>query len=492
MDVDPRLEGADRFALFDLGTLARDGMDAWLAETLQRCADWFRASGASIFLLETEGLFRIRAKSGGQATMPPDAFVRLGEGIAGTVLQSGLPLIVGDPVDNPILKQQGLGAKREIASSMVVPLIGDSEARLGVMNFSRSGEEVPFVESDLGEAVSLGRHVAMALTNARLVDLLQKSLADRDRKTDQLRAVLGTMAGTVHTFDQDGLFEAGPTPNPRLSDRIEQGVQSVLKSKEEFETKVYDQTSDETWIVSISPLRTGGGVVTVQDVTKYQRAEEEAARLRRLAEIGQMTAAVAHELRNPLTGIRGAAQLILSDPSFGPEYARVIEDEAIKMDGLCTDFLEISKPLRLKLESQRLGTVTERIVSLYRADFEEAGVGLKLDVDQPEAEIQIDAKRVEQVLHNLLRNALQASRRGGQVVVHVSNGLLSVTDNGEGMDEESKLRLFSPFFTTKAHGTGLGLCNVRRIIDAHGATVDVFSELGRGTRFEVCFKRNVA
>lgn len=492
MDVDPRLDGTDRFALFDLATLSRDGMDAWLVETLQRCAQWFRASGASAFLLEEGDLYRIRARTGRQAKMPGDAYVKVGEGIAGTVLSAGVPLIVGDPTKNPVLNAKGVGSKKDIASAMVVPLIGTEDERIGVLNFSRSANEPPFLDNDLSEAVSLGRHVAMAVTNARLVDLLQKALADQDRKTDQLVAVLGTMAGTVHVFDGRGQFEDGQAPKPRLRGRIEESIQTVLSTRQQVEAKVYDQESDETWLLTVAPLRTGGGVVTVQDMTRYQRAEEETSRLRRLAEIGQMTAAVAHELRNPLTGIRGAAQLISAEPSLAEEYAKVIEEEAIKMNGLCSDFLELSKPLKLKLEQRKLGEVASRVVGLYEPEFVDADVDLEIEVVQPDPDVSIDAKRVEQILHNLLRNALQASRPGTRVLVQVANGLMTVADQGTGMDEEAKARLFSPFFTTKPSGTGLGLCNVRRIIDAHGATVDVWSEPGQGTRFEVCFKRNVA
>ena len=104
----------------------------------------------------------------------------------------------------------------------------------------------------------------------------------------------------------------------------------------------------------------------------------------------------------------------------------------------------------------------------------------------------VDPKRVEQIVHNLLQNALQACDKGGRVELVITDGQLVVSDNGSGMDDETRSRLFAPFFTTKAQGTGLGLCNVRRIVDAHGGSVEVWSEPGKGTRFEVNFRRNAA
>jgi len=492
MSLRPTLEGQDLFGLFDLSLLTQNGMDVWLVETVERCAAWFRASGASAFLMDSDGVIRIKAKSGNQAPIPDDAMIEMGEGIAGTVLLAGKPKLLGDPNEDPILSAHGVDTRREIASSMVVPLIGLTGEKIGVMNFSRSTGESPFVESDLGQAAKLGAHVAMAISNARLVVLLQKSLAANDRKKEQLLAVLASIAGMVLVFDSDGQVEGG-NPSPGfLMGESRNAIHSCLESGRKLEVQVTDPETDRTWILFASPMRTGGGVLTAQEITCFQRSQEEASRLRRLAEIGQMTAAVAHELRNPLTGIRGAAQLIVNDPSIAGEYAQIILDEAIKMNLLCDEFLDVSRPLKLKLAPHKLSDVVRKVKDLWMSEFESSGVNLELNVRTAEVEMAVDPKRVEQIVHNLLQNALQACDKGGRVELVITDGQLVVSDNGSGMDDETRSRLFAPFFTTKAQGTGLGLCNVRRIVDAHGGSVEVWSEPGKGTRFEVNFRRNAA
>lgn len=492
MSVGSKIEEQDHFSLFDLSLLTQNGMESWLVTTINRCAEWFRASGASVFLMDSDGVIRIKAKCGKQSKIPDDAMIEVGEGIAGTVLVAGIPRIVGNPADDPLLSTQGVESRDEIASSMVVPLIGLSGERVGVMNFSRTGGEVAFCEEDLAQAAHLGAHVAMAIGNARLVVLLQKALAAQDRKADQLVTVLASVPGSVHIFDSSGFIEGGNVQNALLAEEARKVISSTLGSGEKAEIQVFDHESDQTWILSVCPLRSGGGVLTIQETTSFQRAQDEAARLRRLAEIGQMTAAIAHELRNPLTGIRGAAQLILSDPTYAYEPAQIILEEAVKMNTLCDDFLEVSRPLKLRLAPKRLSEVVRRVKDLWSAEFKEKGIGLDLCVIPSEVEVAIDSKSVEQIVHNLIRNALQASHPGGRVELRVENGALSVTDDGEGMDESTRLRLFAPFFTTKAHGTGLGLCNVRRIVDAHGGSVEVWSKVGEGTKFEISFKKSAA
>ncbi|MES1227527.1 MAG: ATP-binding protein, partial [Armatimonadota bacterium] len=209
----------------------------------------------------------------------------------------------------------------------------------------------------------------------------------------------------------------------------------------------------------------------------------------RLAEIGQMTAAIAHEIRNPLTGIRSAAQAVRQHPELADDLLGLIDEEVTKLNLLCEDFLEFARPLHVELRPTRLAEVTNKVVHLLKPDFQAAGVNLELRIERDDSPVQADSRRVEQVLHNLLRNALRATSKGKNVKVSVSGPVVVVEDEGTGMDDQEVARLFSPFFTTKANGTGLGLCNVRKIVDAHSGTIGVESRLGQGSRFTVEFSR---
>lgn len=485
-------QDSDLFGLFDLTALENEGLDAWLQQTLDRCANWFEASGASVFLMDNDGAIRLRSVADGQSWTPSSASIVLGEGIAGTVLLEGTPRIVGDPESDPILAGRGVAPRKEIVSSMVIPLVGPSDERVGVINLSRTSGEKPFDARDLDQAAKVGAHVAMAVTNAQLVALLRDSLRAQNDKTEQLNAVLESVASDVYVFDSHGAIH-GDLSLPKTVVSLAQGLAArMLETGREQEGRATDSESDRAWLIHAVPLSSGGGVLTVQDVTNYQRAQDEASRLRRLAEIGQMTAAIAHEIRNPLTGIRGAAQLIESDGTLAGEYSKVIQEEVTKLDGLCSEFLEMSRPLRIARDPVKLGELAGRVADLTKREFEQAGVELTLECGDNDPTILLDVRRIEQIVHNLLRNALQACAPGGKVTLSVKDGRISVADNGIGMDSETQLRIFSPFFTTKAGGTGLGLCNVRRIVDAHGGTIEIWSEKGRGTRLEVVLPRNVA
>ncbi|MBS1713963.1 MAG: GAF domain-containing protein [Armatimonadetes bacterium] len=488
MPQSDRFREAEFFELFDIGLLTRTGLQAWIAHTLERCAGWFGASGGSVFLMDDDGAIRLKAKAGSQEGLRADARIEIGHGIAGTVLLEGKPRIIGDPSDDPVLSGRGAVRNDAIASSMVVPLLGFSDERVGVLNLSRSAGEPAFQDRDLKLAVRLGAFVALAVGNAKLVSLLKDSLDAQNYKVEQLEAVLGSVSGKVYVING-----ANDVATSEISPKsVREAVGRLMASGGRGSERAYDDASDRTWILDAVPLSQGGSVVTVQDVSDFQRAQVETARLRRLAEIGQMTAAIAHEIRNPLTGIRGAAQLIGLDASFAQDYAKVIEDEADKLNRLCEDFLEISRPLKLEFVETSLKDVVRRVVDLWTPEFEQSKVKLTLDSGADEPTIPMDVRRIEQVLHNLVRNALQACSGKGEVQVQIRGGVVTVCDDGTGMDGETVAKLFAPFFTTKAGGTGLGLCNVRRIVDAHGGSVNVRSEPGKGTRFEISLRKSAA
>lgn len=231
-------------------------------------------------------------------------------------------------------------------------------------------------------------------------------------------------------------------------------------------------------------------VANAKLVETLRHETAEAERLRRLAEIGQMTAAVAHEIRNPLTGIRSAAQMVRENPEMADEFLAMIEEEALKLNDLCEEFLAFAKPLELNLQESDLGEVVRSASELSRPDFDQDGVVLTVETGSNVPTMNLDRRRVEQVVHNLLRNARQACKPGGRVTVQVDEKRLTVRDDGQGVSPAQMERLFSPFFTTKPDGTGLGLSNVRRIVEAHGGRVSAVSEQGKGSMFTVEFERS--
>jgi len=224
------------------------------------------------------------------------------------------------------------------------------------------------------------------------------------------------------------------------------------------------------------------------NVRSFEAMEEQ----KRLAALGAMSAGLAHEIRNPLAGLKGAAQVLQSDelPEESQEMLQVIVDEAERLDVVVSQFLDYARPFELHAQPEVLNALVTHAVTLLRAQGLPEGVRLEEELSGELPAIPLDATRITQVILNLLQNAVQAMAEGG--VLTVTTALrtdrtgdrwaeLVVTDTGEGIDEAVLEQLFVPFFTTKPGGTGLGLAICERIARAHGGELDITSSRPGGT-----------
>ncbi len=490
--------------LFDMSPLSSSGLEGYLNVSLGRCAEWFRASGGSIFLnFEGGETFFVRSRYGRQIKLPSDSSFKLGEGIAGLVAESGVARIIDNPSDDPELAHRGVHFKESIASSMVIPLLTPERRTMGVLNVSRARGEISFDNGDLLQAETLASHVALAVSNAQMITGLRAQMEESRLTSEKLLAVLDSVAGAVVVVDASGEVvnhnEAaakqsftGPwhaQEGSVLRENLSEITGSVLQQHLSARRRAYDPVSDRSWLMEALPLSSGGAVITVRETTEMERQQRDIDRVKRLAEIGQMTAAIAHEIRNPLTGIRSAAQMMSEHPDMSGECRAMIDEEVMKLNDLCEEFLDFARPLTVNLCETHLPDLIQKVCGQMRLEFAEMGAVLRYDSPPHQPTILVDARRVEQVAYNLIRNGLQSTTSDGEVWVRADGNSFQVRDNGVGLTEDQLGRLFSPFFTTKASGTGLGLCNVRKIIDAHGGSIKVESELGHGACFEVCFER---
>ncbi len=501
MSAAPHLKEEGFWSLFDLNPMVQGGLERYLQASLDRCTRYFRASGASIFLLdESTGQYLLKARSGRQTRVPADAVIHPGEGLAGQVILLGEAQVLND--DHRTLRlHEGTGS-HDIASSMIVPLLEPRQGVIGVLNLSRTSAEPPYEQSDLERARAMAVQVTLAILNARLVERLNDAVTLSRESRERLSAVLDSVPGGVIVMDSsgavvsaspwalsEGLFGAAGRGEPSpLEKQIHQLAMETLTERAPKSVTVVNDTVDRTWILQSQPMSHGGTVVSVQEITEHERSQREVHRLSRLAEIGRMTAAIAHEFRNPLTGIRSAAQMIQSSPEFSKDFGQIIEDEVIKLNTLCTEFLEFARPMSLDRDEMKLSEAAKRVIDLLSVVFSKNGVDLELNVEPIEAYVYGDLRKLEQVFHNLLRNALEATPPGGMVTVKVERKGFEIIDNGIGLSEDAKDKLFSPFFTTKPQGTGLGLSTVRKIIEAHGGTIMAESSPEVGTIFRVSLR----
>jgi signal transduction histidine kinase len=220
------------------------------------------------------------------------------------------------------------------------------------------------------------------------------------------------------------------------------------------------------------------------------RVSAEIARLDRLNLIGEMATGVVHEIRNPMTVIRGYIQrmMLKADTSQTAQYAIIIE-EIDRMNETLTAFLTLAKNRRVEIGLHNINGIISNLMPLIEADAHKAGVEVRYSPAERPLMVYADDKEIRQLVLNLARNAIEATPANGEL--SVSTALidkavrLTVADTGEGIAPWNIEKIFDPFFTTKETGTGLGLAICKSIIDRHNGRIDVHSRRGTGTVFTV-------
>lgn len=223
-----------------------------------------------------------------------------------------------------------------------------------------------------------------------------------------------------------------------------------------------------------------------------QEAHRRAEQAERMAVLGRLAAGLAHEIRNPLGSISGAVQMLRTGVEKGEDrdLCDIVLRESNRLNELVTDMVDLSRSRRPELASIDAGRIVDDVVDLAGRSGRGAVDVTVRRLGDPHAQILADAGQIRQLVWNLVRNAIQASAAGGEVRVVLSsdeNVLLSVEDDGAGIDSEAAAQLFDAFFTTRSQGTGLGLAVVKQIADEHGFSVKVWSDQGEGARFVVNF-----
>jgi two-component system, NtrC family, sensor histidine kinase HydH len=258
------------------------------------------------------------------------------------------------------------------------------------------------------------------------------------------------------------------------------------------------RTNDGTTI----PLRTSAAVVEgeggsflgyvfiFRDLTDVRRLQQEVERSRRLAALGNLAAGVAHEIRNPLSSIKGFATYFkerLEDNPMDQDNAKTMIQEVERLDRVIGQLLEFARPSNLKTKPVRLYDLVNHTLKLIEGDARAKGVQVISKVSSKLPEIRLDPDRMSQVLLNLYLNSIHAMDHGGIMEVAVLRNetkkrtRITISDNGSGIKDEDKERIFDPYFTTKPDGTGLGLAIVHKIMEAHRGDIKVNSSPELGT-----------
>lgn len=310
--------------------------------------------------------------------------------------------------------------------------------------------------------ISVDRHGKVAAGNAEAARIL--GVAERDLEGRALEEILPEAAGEL---------------------------QSVLGGgKERVEAELSLGRDGEARPVGLvlSPLGdekegTAGAVLILRDLTSLRRLEARFRESEKLAAVGQMAASVAHEIRNPLSSLKGFAQLFeekFADGSRERGYAGLMVQEVERLNRTISDLLFFSRPMELQKKPVNLGALLRETAELLEPDLKSAAQTIGLD-EVADIDVPADEDQLRRVILNIMINAHQASGKGGRIIV--SDGpaegggvFFRVADSGPGIEAAVAERVFDPFFTTREKGSGLGLAIVRKIVELHGGTATIAGE----------------
>ena len=242
-------------------------------------------------------------------------------------------------------------------------------------------------------------------------------------------------------------------------------------------------------------------VVVFEDLTTQKAMEDELRRADRLRSLGELSAGVAHEIRNPLTGIATTAQVLrekLQDEPDKIKYISVILEEIRRLDGIITSLLQFARPLTPRPAELSINGVIDEAVMLVSDKAKEAGVDINVETSLVDDGCFLDRDQIKQVVLNLVMNAIEACDAGGGINVRLgiaedtSSIVMLFEDDGCGISGDASDKIYNPFFTTRSEGTGLGLSITRKIIENHGGSISHEGRTSRGTTFRVRLPRKMA
>ena len=394
---------------------------------------------------------------------------------------------------------------------------------LGVLGIARRRGGTGAGPADVALLESIALSVAPMVENARLYHDLRRSERFRNHVLDSMAGALVAvnMKGEILTFNRAaeallGWAEAEVLGQPfgqLFGVDGEAVVHATLEHGREVQREeVLLAARDGTPVpvsLTTSLLRNErrgvyGAIATFVDLRPLKRAEEHARRLDRLAALGRFTSSVAHEIRNPLTGIAAGVQYMeraLAADAPQRENLGFILSEIRRLDRIVQDLFDITHPRGLRLETIPLAETARRALQSLDALIAAKGIVLEADLSPRAPLVPHDPDAIQQVLINLIKNAVEASPPGATLRVAVlpapaepgprgarrpsPGAIAQVEDHGAGIDPEDLKTIFEPFFTTKPGGTGLGLYISHDIVKRHGGSLTVLSEPGRGTTFTV-------
>ena len=475
----------------------------WYDESFIATADYERG------MMSVQACRGIAREEMRKAELPLDE-----DGLMSWAIRERKALVSPDISKDPRFKQPQVRGGT-VRSLMAIPLIVHDEV-VGVLNVHGyapnlyTEENVRVLSVIASQAAALYKELAALSALANYTDNILRSIAagvltlDQDGKVltwnKAAEEIIGIPAvDAVDKHFSEVIDRVGVSAEDKA--RILNAVNWVMMTGESYvgyKNEYHPLNNEPLHInMNMSQLRDHLGgilglVIIFEDVTKEVQMENEMRRISELAAVGQLAASIAHEIRNPLSSIKGAAQFLrkeYSDHDALCEFLDIIVEEVNVLNKITTEFLDFARPLKLNLREIDINDVLFRTLQFMQLEIAKQKVEVDEQLAYDTPRILGDDKQLEQVLRNIILNALQAMPKGGKLSVisePLENGVrVRLGDSGVGMSPDTVSQIFVPFFTTRTKGTGLGLSIVYKIVENHGGKITVESALGEGTTFEV-------
>ena len=289
-------------------------------------------------------------------------------------------------------------------------------------------------------------------------------------------------------------LDASPTRQQNLREWIDfkaSGIDTVLEQRQPVinrEIRLRHPAGDDVVLdVTASPLKgtdEEGTVIVLRDLTRVRELERKVIRAEKLAAVGTLAAGVAHEIRNPLSSIRGFARFLYHKLQGKPteqEYAEIMVKEIDRINQVVTHLLDLARPMELETTETDVSALLNHVVKLTPPEAREKAISIEVAPTKIDRTVLLDKDKMTQTLLNLVLNSVQALDKGGRI--RIGSRLLPdqsqleiwVEDNGKGIAKDRSDQVFDPYYTTRATGTGLGLAIVHKIIEAHGGQIKIQS-----------------
>ncbi|UOE92668.1 ATP-binding protein [Alkalihalobacillus sp. LMS39] len=226
-----------------------------------------------------------------------------------------------------------------------------------------------------------------------------------------------------------------------------------------------------------------------RDITELRQAEESLIKNEKLSVVGQLAAGIAHEIRNPLTSLKGFVDLCRKEDGDIDNYLSIMHTELERINKIVDELLLIAKPTKIPFQQHYLHEIVDSVIELMEPEAKEAGITIVLKYDETTPAVRCEECQIKQVLINIIKNAIEASEEKTTITVTIKTKdntvLLAIKDEGCGIPKQRLDKLGEPFFTMKEKGTGLGMTVTFKIIEAHNGTIDIDSEVNIGTTVNV-------